>query len=482
MGTKATPPPSRPSSVRFGVLGFICVLALITYLDRICIMRAAEDIRKDLSIDKIAMGLIFSAFLLGYALFEVPGGWLGDRWGTRRTLFGIVLCWSLFTALTGCVWPFLFDTGLHLNITGVTVPLVGGLAVMLLVRFLFGTAEAGAFPNMARVIRTWFPYHERARAQGLLWMSARLGGALAPATLGWLSWQLGWRPAFWVLGGLGISWALLFVWWFRDRPSDMPQCNEAERELILQDAALPPTPARRASEEITTQPPSASAAKADHDGHAWLSLRVLVSSVTMWALCTASCFVCFGWYFYPTWQPEFFKEVFGITYKGSEWLTGLPFLVGAVGALLGGNLSDHLVQRTGNRRWGRSLVGLFGFFGAGVCVLFTGFVSHPWQAVVLLCLASFINDLAIPVIWAATTDISGRYAGTVSGIMNTAGGIGGILVPTLIPHVREGLSAQFSPAVCWQIIFAGLGSAWFIAALAWLFIDASKPLTEDEQP
>src|SRR5262245_28697968 len=163
---------TRPSQVRFGVLGFACSLSLITYLDRVCIMRARADIQDELGFSDKQMGWVFFAFVLGYTLFEVPGGWMGDRWGGRKVLTRIVLTWSFFTALTGCVWAWDLDSGISI-----------GLLAMLFVRFLFGVGEAGAYPTLTRVTGDWFPLRERALAQGGIWMSARLGGAVAPIVL-----------------------------------------------------------------------------------------------------------------------------------------------------------------------------------------------------------------------------------------------------------------------------------------------------------
>jgi MFS family permease len=463
----------KPTRVRFGVLAFACTLSLLTYLDRVCIMRAKEDMQRDLGLTNAQFGLVFSAFLLGYCLFEVPGGWMGDVWGPRRVLTRIVLCWSLFTALTGCIWPFVLDSGYSVSLGSWTVPLLfDTVLAMLLIRFLFGAGEAGAYPNLTRVVSSWIPFRERAVAQGAIWMSARLGGAIAPFVLGRLSVLLGWRLAFAVLGCVGLAWVTLFWWWFRDRPAQKPGCNDAERALI--EGAPPPA---TDSEAITTAPTPAR--HADR-GHAWPPPGQLVSSVTLWGLCLAAACVSFGWYFYPTWQPEYLKDVYHISYEGSELLTGLPFLCGALGCLVGGRLSDRLVVATGSRRWGRSLLGLVGFTGAGLCVLGTGFVREPWQAVALLCLAFLVNDLAIPVIWAVCSDVGGRFAGTVAGIMNMAGGIGGMLSPALIPQVREALQGQYPPVECWRLIFAGLAGAWFIGAAAWLVIDAGRPMFREE--
>jgi MFS family permease len=463
MGTRSPAVLPNPTRVRYGVLGLACALSLLTYLDRICIMRARGDIQTDLGLTPEQMGLVFSAFLVGYALFEVPSGWMGDLWGSRRVLTRIVVCWSLFTALTGCVWRFTLDSGYRLPLGAYHVALgLDALAVMLLVRFLFGVGEAGAYPNLTRVTRDWFPFRERAFAQGAIWMSARLGGAIAPLVLGRLSAVLGWRAAFWILGLVGVFWAGFFWWWFRDRPEQQPACNQAERDLIR--AGSPPHD--------------------PHAGHGWPGWGVLASSVSVWAMCCAAVCVCFGWYFFPTWQPLYLEELYHFRADGwvSELLTGLPFLCGAAGCLIGGRLSDRLVRGSANRRWGRSLVGCAGFAGAGLCVVGAGFAAEAWQAVTLLSLAFMINDLAIPVLWAAAAEVGGRYAGTVSGVMNMAGGVGAIVSPILIPYVRGRLLQQeFSPADVWRVIFLGLAGAWFLGAVAWLFIDASKPLAAENR-
>jgi MFS family permease len=231
-------------------------------------------------------------------------------------------------------------------------------------------------------------------------------------------------------------------------------------------------------------------------------LRVLASSLTIWAICIVSFTVCLGWYFYPTWQPEYLSEVYGIRYEDSEILTGLPFVCGAVGSLLGGVLSDWLIRKTGSRRWGRSLMGVFGFGVAGLCVFGTGLTNAWWQAVTLLCLAFFFNDLAIPVIWAVCADVGGRFVGSVAGLMNMVGGFGAILSPMLIPlllghlwpappasaglgagsFVTTALPHTYGAAERWQYVFAALACTWFLGAAAWLFVNAAKPIFADHRP
>lgn len=444
---------SRPTRVRFLVLAFLCSLALITYLDRVCIMRVQGMVREDLRLDKIQMGWIFSAFLLGYAVMEVPGGWLGDVWGGRRVLTRIVLWWSAFTSLTGSVWYFTSPDTWQVTVQGYA--LFSSFGLLMLVRFLFGAGEAGAFPNIARITGMWFPLRERGAAQGAVWMSARLGGAIAPAVTGALAVAAGWRQAFWVLGGIGLVWAAAFVAWFRDRPEDVPSCNAAEREQIRDGRP----------------------AEATAGGHVWPPLRTLLTSPSVLAMCLAAFAVCLPWYFYSTWQQQFYEDVFELKPEQTEVVAGLPFFCGAAGALLGGWLSDRLVSRTGSRRWGRALLGMAGFVGAGLCIVAVCFAATARQAAVLLCLGFFVNDLAIPTIWAVTADIGGRFVGTVAGLMNMVGAIGGMLSPVLIPVVLKNLG-HLPVGLRWQYIFAGMAGAWFVAAAAWLFIDAGKPLAD----
>jgi MFS family permease len=445
MGGPAIAAPT-PTRVRYGVLGFACSLSLITYLDRICISRVRGDISTDLSLSDQQMGWVFNAFTLGYLLFEVPGGWMGDAWGARRVLTRIVLWWSLFTAMTGCIWPFSLDSGWTLA----GVPLVlDAFTALLFVRFLFGCGEAGAYPNLTRVVGAWFPFRERGLAQGAIWMSARLGGFLAPLAIGRLTALFGWRHAFWVLGSIGIVWTFFFFRSFRNTPEEKPKSNDAERELIREGPyAL-----------------KADQAKAGHVSPPW---GVLLSSGNLFAICVASAGVSFSWYFYATWQPKFLNDRFGLEGSTLEIALGLPFLFGAAGALLGGRLSDVLTRRFG-RRWGRSVFGVVGYSVAGLCVLAAGFTETAWMAVSLLCIGSLFNDLAVPVIWAVSSDIGGRYSGTVSGIMNMVGGFGPLISQPLMPWL---LGRGYS----WGATLAILTVGWFAGAIAWLRINADEPL------
>src|SRR5512137_396920 len=205
------PPGQRPTSTRYWVIVFAVALAIIQYIDRVCISQAAPLISRDLTLSKSQMGWVFSAFTLAYALFEIPAGYLGDRIGPRKVLLRIVLWWSLFTAVTGWAWNWVS---------------------LLVTRFLFGAGEAGAFPNLTKAFHRWLPLHERTRAQGIMWMSARLGGAFTPGLVFLCLQCVSWRRAFLLFGLLGIVWAIVFFWWYRDNPRAIKQVNAAEAALL----------------------------------------------------------------------------------------------------------------------------------------------------------------------------------------------------------------------------------------------------------
>lgn len=285
----------KASTVRYRVMGFLCVLSFLTYFDRICIMRVQPEIQAELDISDQQMGLIFGMFWLAYGLFEIPTGWLGDRYGARVTLTRIVLAWSVLTALTGSA---------------------AGFWSLLTYRFLFGVGEAGAYPNMARVQAAWLPPETRARFGGLLWLVARWGGAFSPLLFGALvRWadspefrqtvagipvlshfaQLSaWRTAFWLAGLLGVVWCLCFYPWFRDDPAEKSGVNAAELKIIRAGRTGPP------------------------EGHAvppgmW---RSLFTCPSLWAM--GCLYICgsFGWSFFASWMPKISSRFTACRMKG----------------------------------------------------------------------------------------------------------------------------------------------------------------------
>lgn len=462
----------RPTRVRFLVLALLCSLACLTYLDRICIMRVQGDIERDLNLGVLSahdeqalaarglagdlparaklaqdraterMSWVFSAFVLGYVLFGLPGGWLADRFRPRTIILLIVVWWSLFTALTGGVRTLTSLVFRHPEPWAL-------LATMVLVRFLFGLGEAGAYPNIARALGRWFPFRERGVAQGAIWLSSRFGGAVAPTIIGSLVILAGgWQGAFWILGAFGAVWAVVCFLWFRDRPEQMASANPAECELIRAGAAEPDSIYQ---DEAPVQVPWA---------------RLFSSPNLLW-LHVASFTAAFSWFFYVTFLPKYLKQQFQVDYAQSEIMTGLPLLVGGVACLAGGRLSDVLIRATGSRRWGRSLQGVIGLGVAAVCALAVSRCHSVWVVIFIICVAAAFQDLALPAMWSASVDIGGRCAGTVGGCMNSVGAIGAMLSPLV--------AAKVATLWSWQAVFVVFAASYVVGALAWLRVDASRP-------
>ena len=467
-----TPSPA-PTRVRYTVLAFFCLLSMITYIDRAFWGSAQEDIRGELGLKSVAdLAIALWAFQLAYALFEVPTGYLGDRYGPRKTLIRIVLWWSFFFSLTTLV---------GYQVGGIAIVGMTGLTILVVFRFLFGMGEAGAYPNMARGLYNWFPVSQRGTAQGAVWMSARFMGGLTP--LIWLClvdrevFGLHWKTGFWIFGGIGLVWCLAFALWFRNTPEEHPAANQAEREMIA---------AGRGVEPI-------------HGGVPW---GRILRSRNLWYVCGMYVCINYGWYFFMYFLPDFLKKEFA-GHRGSlddriimALLAGGPLLVGVVGCVLGGILTDRHVRRTGDRKWGRRLYGVIGFAGAASCygVAIFGAVNHQmWTFAIGVALSGFFNDLAMGPSWAVCQDIGRRYSAIVSGFMNMIGNLGGVTTIFVTAQIMKSTvaakeaQARADGTDVTAAIRAGeiegyiinlslYALAYAIGIIFWLLIDASKPI------
>jgi MFS family permease len=418
-------PPARPTRARYVAVAFAMSLAVIQYLDRVGISQAAPAIQRDLHLSKVQMSWALSAFVFAYALFEIPGGRLGDRIGPRRVLMRIVLWWSFFTAAVGSTW----------NATSLIVT-----------ETLFGAGEAGCFPNLTRIFTTWLPKSERDRAQGLLWLAARWSGAFTPLVVAYLLDLMSWRRAFELFGLVGVVWAIAFFTWFRDDPRTHPSVNEAE-------LALMPTRAETA-----------------HGGK--MPWRQILGSRSVMLLCLQYACLSYGWYFYVTWLPTYLREARHTGVKFGALLSSLPLLLGGIGALTSAQIIPRLARRVG-LRLARRTVALIGFAGASASIVGFLQIADPARAMLLLGLAGFFNDFVMPAAWAGCMDIGGRNSGTVSGSMNMLGNIGGALSPLAIGYILTYTNNN------WTLTFYLSSAIYLLGGVCWLFIDAQTPLTEE---
>ena len=418
-GTNSVARTRTATHVRFRVLRMAFVLAIITYLDRVCISIAAPSIIADLGLTMLEMGTAFSAFTLAYSLFEIPSGWLGDRIGARRVLARIVLWWSVFTMLTGTV---------------------RGIGSLVAVRFLFGAGEAGAFPNLARSFATWFPPIERGRATGILFFGTRLGGALAAPAVLLLITRWGWRASFAVFGVLGFLWT---AWWlrsYRDRPEEEPDVDAAELSWISagrQTGPSPPTP--------------------------W---RSLLTSPNLCAICAMYFGYAYGLYFYFTWLPTYLVQGLGFSQAGTGFFASLPFVLAGLANLAGGWTTDRL-SRSHGLRHARVTLGSVSFATSGALILASTFGSDPIVKAVLLAAALGAADFALSACWAVCLDIGAAHAGVVTAFMNTVGNIGGFIGPIVVGYMVDRWQSWTMPLY----LTAGV---YVLGALAWLTIDPNR--------
>lgn len=431
MATLATRPQvgERPTRVRYWVVVFAVTLAIITYVDRVCISQAKPHIVRDLGLSEVQMGYVFAAFAWAYALFEIPGGFLGDWIGPRRVLMRIVIWWSVFTAATGWAWSF---------------------ASMVATRFLFGAGEAGCFPNLTKAFTNWLPADERVRAQGIMWLSARWGGAFTPFLVVMVLQWLDWRRTFELFGLLGVIWAIVFYRWFRDNPREKEGLNEAERELLRPNEALA-------------------------SGHARVPWATFLFSRQVWMLCLQYACLSYGWYFYITWLPSYLAESRKMEITQGALLAGLPLFLGGVGSLFCGFVSGPLQRFTGSVARTRRIMAYLGFTGASGLLIVSVQMSDPLLAMLAMGFASFSNDLVMPGAWGACMDVGGRYAGTLSGTMNMAGNIGGALSPIMIGYILRWTNAN------WDVTFYVSAAVYFLGVFCWMGLDPVTPIEEHKQ-
>ena len=418
---------AAPTRARQRVLAFILALIAIAYLDRVCISTAAPAIRTDLGLSDGQMGLVFSAFTLAYALFEVPSGWFADRFGARLSLTRIVVWWSAMTAATG---------------------LATGFASLASIRLLFGAGEAGVFPATARAYARWLPTAERGGAFGLAIMTGALGGAVTQPLVATLLGVISWRLAFAIFGSVGVVWAAAWWRWFRDDPREHSGVNAAELREIAEGGAE-----TRHGEAVP-----------------W---GALLSNPPFLALCAMYAGAIYGWYFYLTWLPTYLLRARGFDLRQAGWLSALPLLAIAVGVFLGGWSSDRLVARFGQRA-GRRASGLFGLPAAALAIVGGVTTADPWLAAWLLAAAAGLAALAVAPAWAAALEIGGVHAGVVTGAMNMCGNLGGALSPVVVGYCLERWGS-------WQAPLFSVAALYLFSALCWLAVDPTRTIDSESR-
>ena len=408
------------------VLSFLAALSVITFIDRLAIAVTGPTMQKDLNISPAQWGWVLSAYVIAYAVFEVPSGALGDRHGYRKELSRITIWWSVFTAATALCRNFW---------------------QLASARFLFGLGAAGAYPNMSGVLYRWLPARERARGQGVIWAASRLGGGLAPLLLVPANIAFGWRAVFAILGALGFVWAIAWWRWFHDRPEDQPGITAEEVAEIGSDAG------------------------AGHSGTPW---RRLLALPQLWLIAAAYGFYAFGSWFFFGWFPTWMVKGAGFTVGEMGVYGSIPFLLGIVGNLAGGVLCDRLAERIGIRR-AYSLIACVCLTITAALLVAMSLAEGKFTIIVLAGLAFMVMDLMLPAAWAMCMAIGGRFGGTASGVMNTAGNIGGFVCSVAFGYVVAATGNYNLP-------LQGVAAMVLVAAGIFAFIDCTKGLDHKAPP
>jgi MFS family permease len=369
------------------VLGLLCLLYLLLFVVRVALSGVAPLIKADLRLSNTQLGLVFSAFAIPYAIFQLIGGWIGDRWGAR-----LVLCVSCgvvaaATALTGAV---------------------NGFAALFAVRLALGFGEGATFPTATRAMTSWIPEKRWGFTQGITHSFSRIGNALAPALIAWMAVLVSWRGSFAILGLVSSVWLLLWAWCFRNDPREHPAITAADL------AELPAQSARR------------------RPAIPWLRLARRILPVT-------AVDFCYGWilWLFLSWIPGFFFENYHLNLQASAMYSAGVLSAGIVGDTLGGVISDKLLEKTGSLVTARRSVIITGFLGAFIFMMPVILLHNLRLAAISLSLAFFFAELIVAPIWSVPMDIAPRYAGTASGMMNFGFAIAGIVSPSVFGYLVD---------------------------------------------
>ncbi|MBC8354400.1 MAG: MFS transporter [Planctomycetes bacterium] len=437
-GTSPAPAP-RSTFVRYGVLALLATAASSAYLTRYCIAVANTTIQEELSFNNTQMGWVLGAFSFGYLLCQVPGGWLGNRFGTRISLPILSILWSAFTVWTAAV---------------------SSLSQLFASRFAFGLAQAGLVPNAAQVVKDWFPIGRRGFISSIIAISMSFGAVLTMQITAMLLVDFHWRWVFRFYSLVGIVWALVFYVCFRTFPRQHPWVNQAERELIDGEDAL--VHSRDAA--TVEEPPH-------HEAHDRLRVGGMLRSGNLWAVCIQSFFRAAGYNLFVTFFPAFLEFAYGVSRENAGPFTKWPLIGVMVGGLLGGLLVDVILRWTGNKWLSRSGVAIGALVVTAAVILASSWTTTAGSLVAVISIGALFSGIAMPSAWVGTIDIGGRHTAVIVGIMNMAGCLSGVIVTPLLGMLIDAIKdtdGNWNLVIYLHVVF------YIAAAVSWMFINPNK--------
>lgn len=422
---------SKATKTRWLVLLLLSLMYLITYMDRSNISVAEPEIARQFGLSKSAMGLVLAAFTWAYALGQVPSGWFGDRFGPKRVLTVIMTLWSATAVMTGAAF---------------------GFASLFGARFLLGLSESGAFPVASRGMQLWFPRVERGRIQGTTHFFSRFAVAVTPFIAGSILLAFGWRAIFYIFGSLGVVWAVGFSLFYRNLPEEHRFVNRAELARIRgvrPDGTILPL----AITKLATP---------------W---RQILLSPNMWFISLGYFCFFFGTNFYLTWYPTYLREHLHMSIRSLGIWGSVPLLAGMAGDIIGGSLSDVILKKSGKAKLARRVVAAPGFLLASGFIIPAALTANEFRSIACLALSFFFLEWVIGPAWAVPMDVGGQFSGTVTGVMNMVGALGGASTAVVYGSLfNRGL---------WVAPFLVSAGVMIVGALIWIFlIDPEKSVVE----
>ncbi|HEV8714032.1 MAG TPA: MFS transporter [Candidatus Binatia bacterium] len=429
----------HPTRTRWLIVGLIFCSYVLMISDRVNISIAAKYIMPEYGLSDVQMGWVFSAFVLSYAILQVPGGWLGDRFGPRRMLAAAICWWSVFTAMTAIAGE-LFLTAL-----------LGVVGSFIVVRVLIGIGEAIGPPSGNRIVANWVAPQERGLALGIAVSGSSLGAALTPPLIAWIMVTLGWRAAFLLAGGVGIILAFVWYWLVRDWPADHSWVNTAELQHIAQASAS------LSDQSLRSGP---------------VPWRAILGRADLWFLTASYSVIGYVAYIYLFWFYLYLVNVHGFSVLNGGVYSTAPFLAGALASLLGGWLTDRLSRQFG-KRLGRCGMGLGGLLLTAGLLCAGAAAKDPYLVILFLSLGAGALFLGVAAYFATTIDLAKAYAGMVGGFMNMGGNLGGALSPTLTPFLAQHLG--------WDGALYVAAALALVGAFFWLGVHPERAIDLGEE-
>ena len=428
---------ARPTHVRWMVLALLALAAASAYLTRHGIAAANTSIQQDLNLNDAQMGQILGAFAIGYTLFQIPGGWLGNRLGSRRALALLSVAWSLCNVATALAFR--------------SLPLWGS-------RLSLGVFQAGMVPISAKIVKDWIPTRHRGISSACISASMSLGGALALALTGWLlSRGYPWRMIFYAYSTVGIVWAAAFYLLFRSRPQDHHRVNLAELQLIEQDES--------------TKDESTKDESTGREARSRFPLAAMLSSPSMWGICIQAFFRNAGYTFFVTWFFAFLEYRYGIEKEAAGLLNSLPLIAVVIGSLAGGVVIDRLWRITGSKWISRSGTAITTLLVCGAFTLAAAWAQNATQLTVMIAVGALFAGMGNPATWTTTIDIGGPQTSVVMGAMNSVGSLAGVILPVVLGAWFEQIRETNGN---WNDVIYLHAAFYFLAALSWLMINPNR--------